>query len=139
MDFADFINGYMDKNNLSYRKMGELCSISHAEISRLAKGKEPSIKTIDKISQGTEVARNRLLKLAGYLEDDTADKNLNQQLPEEVLKLLGEEELDFLIELSQDDQRQILLKESKKLSDEDLAKIIKIIKTFATEDDVPPK
>ncbi|GAB6100161.1 hypothetical protein JCM16358_20400 [Halanaerocella petrolearia] len=52
---------------------------------------------------------------------------------------MGEEELEFLVELSQDDQRQILLRESRKLSDEDLVKIIKIIRTFAEEDDVPPE
>ncbi len=140
LNFADFINNYLKQNNLSYRKMGELCHVSHAEIGRLAKGKEPSIKTIDKISQGTETPRNELLRIAGYLEDNNQeDQPVTTKIPEETLKLLNKEDIDFLVELSQDDQRKLLLKESKKLSDQDLAKVIKIITTFAEEEDLPPE
>lgn len=136
MNFTEFITDYMNQHNLSYRQMGQLCNISHAEISRLANGKEPSIKTINKISTGTDIPRNKLLATAGYLEDNKA-KQLKEKLPQETFESLDEKDLEFLIELSQDDQRQMLLRESRKLSDDDLAKIIKIIRTFAEEEDVP--
>ncbi|MCK8816774.1 hypothetical protein MWH28_05235 [Natroniella sulfidigena] len=50
--------------------MGQLCGISHAEVSRLAKGKKPSIKTINNISKGLDIPKTRLLKLAGHLEEE---------------------------------------------------------------------
>ncbi|GAB6138010.1 helix-turn-helix domain-containing protein [Halanaerobaculum tunisiense] len=139
MNFTEFITDYMKQHNLSYRQMGQLCNISHAEISRLAKGKQPSIKTINKISTGTDIPKNKLLATAGYLEDnkDNKAKQLKEKLPQETFESLDEKDLEFLIELSQDDQRQMLLRESRKLSDDDLAKIIKIIRTFAEEEDLP--
>ncbi|MGM0410293.1 MAG: helix-turn-helix domain-containing protein, partial [Bacillota bacterium] len=77
MKFADFITNYLEKNNLSYRKMAELCDISHSEIGRLANGEEPSIKTINKISSAIDVSRTKLLRLAGYLDDNSeANPNL---------------------------------------------------------------
>ena len=74
INFTNFINDYINQYDLSYRKMGDLCNISHSEISRLANGKQPSIKTIEKISQGTSTPKNKLLKLAGYIEADKAEE-----------------------------------------------------------------
>ena len=132
MDFAEFISNYLKEKDLSYRQMGELCNLSHVEIGRLANGKKPSMKSIDKIAKSLDVSKNKLLKLAGYLDKEIKN-DLKEKLPEETLELLDEENLEFIADLAQDDQRQILLKESKKLSQKDLARVIQIIRTFAEE------
>ncbi|WP_041607618.1 hypothetical protein [Halobacteroides halobius] len=117
------------------------CDVSHTEINRLSKGKKPSIRTINKIAAGTDIAKDRLLKIADFLDNDTNDEReeLIRKLSTDTLKSLEKADIEFFVNLAKDDQRQMLLKESKKLSDQDLSKIIKIIRTFAEEEDVPPE
>lgn len=81
MKFSDFINNYLEKNNLSYREMGELCNVSHTEIGRLAKGKKPTVKTIEKIAKGSKYSKNELMKLAGFIEKEDYEQNSNKLPP----------------------------------------------------------
>ncbi|PRX24041.1 helix-turn-helix protein [Orenia metallireducens] len=74
-----------------------------------------------------------------YLLGRTNERNPMEKLtalaPEGTLKLLTAEELEFLRELAQDEQRQVLLRESRGLTDRDLAKAIRIIKAFVEEEE----
>ena len=139
LKFADFITNYLEKNNLSYRKMAELCDISHSEIGRLANGEEPSIKTINKISSAIDVSRTKLLRLAGYLDDNSeASPNLIEDFTDGELNSLNSQDIELLIELSQDEQLKQLLWESQKLSSQDLSKIIQIIRSITEKKEINP-
>lgn len=129
MSFADFLVSYRNKNSLSKRKFAEICNLSHTEIGRLERGKNPSIDTIEKIANGINISKEQLLYLAGYLDTDILESK--KDLKAFIAK--DPELLDFLVKLSEKDDLQLLLKQSKDMNHEEVKRVIKVIKEIKNE------
>ncbi|MGM0438746.1 MAG: hypothetical protein ACQEQD_10810, partial [Bacillota bacterium] len=91
------------------------------------------------ISSAIDVSRTKLLRLAGYLDDNSeANPNLIEDFTDGELNSLNSQDIELLIELSQDEQLKQLLWESQKLSSQDLSKIIQIIRSITEKKEINP-
>ena len=130
MSFADFIKNYISAKDLSIRAMADICNISHTEVSRLKKGKTPSIQTIKKISRGTGISEFELLKKAGVIkQDNKANDKIYQAISDDP------ELMEFWSELEKRDDLQLLFKQTRDLSPKAVRQIIRIIKAIEDEEE----
>lgn len=99
---GDFILEYRKDHSLNMREFASLCNMSHTYISKLEKGIDPrngkkvipTIETLQKIANGTNISLDKLLEISGYDITSSSDhsrsdssKALDEQL-DDVLKRL---------------------------------------------------
>ncbi|GAB6100399.1 hypothetical protein JCM16358_22780 [Halanaerocella petrolearia] len=120
------------EENLTQAQLGKKLNLGESTISLYESNKrEPDYKTLKKIADFFNVTADYLL---GFSSKEEQKDKLKEIAPEKTLELLNPEEIDFLWEILHDDKRQILLRESRGLTDEDLAKAIAMIKAIVDEE-----
>ncbi|WP_408955790.1 helix-turn-helix domain-containing protein [Natroniella sp. ANB-PHB2] len=121
------------ESDLLQKELARDLNLTQQTISLYESGKrQPDYETIEKIADYFKVSVDYLL---GRTDIKRPTENLNDIVPKGVLELLSAEELDFLWDAAKNKQQLMLLRESRGLTNKDLAKAIKVIKAFV-EDDV---
>lgn len=133
MDFSSRLKKLRKESGYTQQELAKKVGVKRATIAGYeTKGKEPNYTTLKELAAIFDCSTDYLL---GRVAKKNPQAKLRQLIPTKTLELLDEEDIQFLIELSQDEQRQVLLRESRNLTNQDLVKIIKIIKTFAETED----
>jgi transcriptional regulator with XRE-family HTH domain len=131
--FSKRLKELRNQKGIYQKELAEVLGVSRPTITQYEQGKRnPDTDMLNKIADYFEVSVDYLL---GRTNKKNEMAKLEKIAPKGTLELLNEEELEFLLEIANDNQRQVLLRESRGLTDSDLAKAIKIIKAFAEEED----
>jgi len=131
--FSKRLKELRTQKGIYQKELAEVLGVSRPTITQYEQGKRnPDTDMLNNIADYFEVSVDYLL---GRTNKKNEMAKLEKIAPKGTLELLNEEELEFLLEIANDNQRQVLLRESRGLTDSDLAKAIKIIKAFAEEED----
>ncbi len=131
--FSKRLKELRNQKGIYQKELAGILGVSRPTITQYEQGKRnPDTDMLNNIADYFEVSVDYLL---GRTNQKNQITKLEKIAPKGTLELLNNEELEFLLELAQDNQRQVLLRESRGLTDSDLAKAIRIIKAFAEEED----
>jgi transcriptional regulator with XRE-family HTH domain len=96
-DFQRWLEGELDKRNLSARKASLGAGLGHAQVGRYRNGKRPSAESCRTLARYFGVPEQFLLRLAGYVAPaEGEDEFISQLAP--LLAGLPESEKQGLIE-----------------------------------------
>lgn len=84
--FSEFLRNYRTERGLSTNDIHEKTGVSQPYLSQIENGKKPSIKIINKISEGLKLNRYYLMRLAGYITEED-EENLYGELEYKEKKL----------------------------------------------------
>ena len=121
-NIGDFIKKLRNKNNMTLTYLENKSGVSNSHISRIERGlREPSPDTLKKLSGPLGVSYKKLLKVAGYLDNEEQDKKIENALSNDPeLKEIWEQ-------ISKRDSLKLLFKQSKDMTDEDIKQMIRIM------------
>lgn len=136
MKLGEVIKKYREKHDLSLREFAEKCGLSHAYIAKLEDGKdprtgkeiEPTLDTVNKIAVAINMSLDELLKIIGYLDTPSPVDKITDSVSDDP------ELAKFWDELKEREDLQLLFKQTREMSPEDVKKIIRIIKAIEDEE-----
>ena len=113
------------KKDKTLDKAANEIDISTSYLSELEKDKQqnPSTKTLNKLSDYYNISIDYILGKSNIINNDI-------KIPEGIAELLNEGEQKFLKETLNKENTSMLLRETKGMSDKDLATAISLIKAY---------
>ena len=114
-----------EKRKIDLKTASNEMNISLSYLSELEKGKaqNPSSKTLEKLSNYYDISTDYILERSNVM-------NNNVEIPKSIAKLLNEGEQNFLKEVLKKDNTSMLLRETRGMSDQDIATAINLIKVY---------
>jgi len=132
MTIGELIKKLREQKGFSQRQLALYAEVSNTEISKIESGERqnPNPEILKKIASALNVDYIEFFKAAGYLDPDT---------PSPVDKITDSVSDDpelakFWDELKEREDLQLLFKQTREMSPEDVKKIIRIIKAIEDEE-----
>ena len=121
MKFKKRFKELREENGLTQQKLADELGVKRSTVAGYESGNQPGYDMLSKIANVFGVS-------VDYLLGRTDIKNPDIHIPEGVKELLSEEENEFIIDLLNNEEIQLFLRESRGASDEDLATAVRVIK-----------
>lgn len=132
-EFNERLRELRNKDNKSIRKTAEILNVSRTTLSRYERGeRSPNKEFLEKAADYYGVSVDYLL---GRSDMKNIEEKVKAMVPNGTLELLDREDKEFLRDLVQDEQRQLLMRETRGMDKEDLAKFIRMARAFEEEQD----
>lgn len=132
---ANLIRETRERKGLSQRQLSLLSGISNSEISRIEAGerKNPSPDTLRALAKPLGLSYESLMMAAGYLTDTSKQ---SMESADRILEAISSDpELrEFWIQAHKRPTLKLLFKQVKDATDEDIRKIIRVIKAIEDEE-----
>ncbi|WP_018249756.1 helix-turn-helix domain-containing protein [Orenia marismortui] len=123
--FKKRIRQLRKENKLTQQQLADKIGVGRATIAGYeTKGKEPGYDTLTKLAEIFDVSVDYLL---GRTDIKKAVPS-SPKIPDDVQKLLSDEENRFIADLLQKEEIQMYLREARGASKEDLATAIRVLK-----------
>lgn len=126
---GDLIKKLRKNNNMTLSYLEQKSGVSNSHISRIERGlREPSPETLKKLAKPLGVSYKKLLKVAGYLDDDEPNNKIKKAISNDP------ELQDVWEQISKREDLQLLFKQTKDLDEASIKQVIRIIKAIEDEE-----
>ena len=114
-----------EKRKIDLKTASNEMNISLSYLSELEKGKaqNPSSKTLEKLSNYYDISTDYILGRNNIM-------NNNIEIPDSIANLLNNKEQDFVKEVLEKENTSMLLRETRGMSEQDVATAISLIKAY---------